>query len=80
VQLLNRDGADLLGELHQHYALPAGGPVDIDIPSPTWVTLTGEGKLIIHYAHANGRQYLTISDVDIGDPIVNCKTYKRIRP
>lgn len=79
VQILNRDGTDLLGELHQDYVLPAGGPVDIEIPSPRWVALPGQGRLIIHYAHANGRQYLTISDVDIDDPIVNCKTYKRIR-
>jgi hypothetical protein len=80
VQLLNRDGTDLLGELHQDYALPARGFADIDIPSPKWVTLTGQGELIIYYAHANGRQYLTTSEVDIGDPIVNCKTYKRTRP
>jgi hypothetical protein len=80
VQLLNRDGTDLLGELHQHYALPAGRSADIDIPSPTWVTLTGQGQLIIHYAHANGRQYLTTSEVDIDDPLVHCKTYERTRP
>jgi hypothetical protein len=79
VQLLDRDGTDLLGELHQHYPLPAGGFADIDIPSPKWVPLTGQGELIIYYAHANGRQYVTTSEVDIGDPIVSCKTYRRIR-
>jgi hypothetical protein len=79
VELLNRDGTNLLGRLDQHYALPAGGFADIAIPSPTWVTLTGQGNFIIHYAHANGRQYLTISEVNIGDPTVNCKTYRRIR-
>jgi hypothetical protein len=79
VKLMNRDWTDLLGELHQNYALPAGGFADIDIPSPTWVTLTGQGELIIHYIHANGREYLTTSEVDICDPIVKCKTYRRVR-
>jgi hypothetical protein len=80
VQLLNHDDTNLLGELYQHYALPAGGPADIEIPSPRWVALPGKGRLVIHYAHANGRQYLTTSEVDIDDPLVHCKTYERTRP
>jgi hypothetical protein len=80
VHLLDGDNAALLDPLHQDYALPAGGFADIEIPSPKWVPLPGEGELIIYYTHADGRLYVTKSDVDIDGPIVNCKTYERIPP
>jgi hypothetical protein len=79
VQLNSPDGADLLGELQQHYAVGAGGIADIEIPSPGWPATRGDGVLTIDYFRASGVLYRTASDADIGDPLVTCRTYRRSR-
>jgi hypothetical protein len=79
VQIRTNDGADLLGDLHQHYAVGAGGPADIEIPSPRWVATPGDGVLTIDYFRASGVRYRTSSDVSIGDPTMESLTYRRTR-
>jgi hypothetical protein len=77
VQLQGPDGGDCLGNPHQHYALGAGGVADIEIPSPGWPATLGDGTLTVDYVRASGVRYRTISDVSVGDPTVQCRTYQR---
>jgi hypothetical protein len=77
VHLRSSAGGELAGQLPQHYAIGAGGIADIEIPSPGWPAQAGPGLLTIDYFRASGVRYRTTSEVDIGDPLVICKTYRR---
>jgi len=70
---------NVLGPLHQHYALGPGGVADIEIPSPRWPAVLGDGTLTIDYFRASGTHYRTTSLASIGDPTVQCRTYERTR-
>jgi hypothetical protein len=79
VRLKSSDNSDLLGPLYQHYPVSAGGVMDIEIPSPGWPATLGDGLLTIDYLRANGLRYRTISEMSIGDPTIECRTYSRSR-
>jgi hypothetical protein len=53
--------------------------MDIEIPSPGWPATLGDGLLTIDYLRASGLRYRTISEMSIGDPTIECRTYSRTR-
>jgi hypothetical protein len=78
---LSRPGeADCVGALPGGFRpVGAGQVADMEIPSPRWPAVIGDGTLTIQYTHADGRSYETRSEASIGDPVVTCLTYARSR-
>jgi hypothetical protein len=80
VSLWRPKQADCLGPLPGGFRpVGAGQAADMEIPSPGWPSVMGDGTLRIRYTHSSGRRYETISDASIGDPTVTCLTYARSR-
>lgn len=78
---LSRPGeGDCLGDLPGGFRpVRAGQAADMEIPSPQWPAVLGDGRLTIRCRHADGRSYETRSEASIGDPVVTCLTYARSR-
>jgi hypothetical protein len=80
VILKRSEQADCLGPLPGGFRpIGAGQAADLEIPSPSWPAVLGDGILTITYTHASGRRYQTRSDASIGDPVIKCLTYARSR-
>jgi hypothetical protein len=73
------EDTDLLAPLYEYYPVGAGGAADIEIRSLGWPAALGDGGLTIDYYRASGVTYRTTSVASIGDPTVQCKTYRRWR-
>lgn len=80
MKLTGHDGTECLARL------PGGdrpiGPqqfADMEIESPAWPSVLGEGELVITYRHATGAEYQTQSLASIGEPTLACVSYERTR-